>query len=141
MEKPNQDGTGKKTPDEEVCDLCRITYSIYANFPPVPSAQAMNAETGEFFPFDRLRSLATGYDMIKARGYAWACDCRGRSRKRFDEQFVLKDGTGRPFANAHYRVRVGPNVVASGVTDADGRTQRISSIDARRLSLEISRAT
>ncbi|MBC8720617.1 hypothetical protein F6X37_03005 [Paraburkholderia sp. 31.1] len=29
--------------------------------------------------FDRLRSYSNGYDMAEALGYAWACDCRGRS--------------------------------------------------------------
>ncbi|MGF6748560.1 hypothetical protein OKW36_004196 [Paraburkholderia sp. MM5482-R1] len=134
MEQQKQDETGGK----EECQLCRITYSIYSNFPPMPSAMALNAETGEWFPFDRLKSYSNGYEMAEALGYAWACDCRERSRNRFDEQFVLRDRKGRPFANARYRTRVGLNVVASGVTDAAGRTQRISTKDARRLTLEIS---
>ncbi|EEA03314.1 hypothetical protein BH160DRAFT_1340 [Burkholderia sp. H160] len=79
MEKQTQKSTGSGTTDEEVCDLCRITYSIYSNFPPMPHAQALNVETGEFFPFDRVRSLPTGYAMAEALGYASACNCRGRT--------------------------------------------------------------
>ncbi|EEA00709.1 hypothetical protein BH160DRAFT_3954, partial [Burkholderia sp. H160] len=55
MEQHIPKSTGSGTTDEEICDLCRITYSIYSNFPPMPSAQALNVETGEFFPFDRVR--------------------------------------------------------------------------------------
>ncbi|MEM5293522.1 hypothetical protein VSR82_04145 [Burkholderia sp. JPY481] len=80
MEEQSQKGTGAQTTDEEVCDLCKITYSIYSKFPPMPSAQALNVETGEFFPFDRVRKMKSGYDMVKALGYAQACTCRGRSR-------------------------------------------------------------
>ncbi|MGF6634557.1 hypothetical protein OKW39_001708 [Paraburkholderia sp. MM6662-R1] len=64
---------------EEECQVCRVTYSIYSNFPPMPSAMAMNVETGEWFPQDRLRLYSNGYEMADALGYAWACDCRGRT--------------------------------------------------------------
>ncbi|WP_233809187.1 hypothetical protein [Paraburkholderia sp. HP33-1] len=137
MEQQKQKGTEGK----EECHLCRITYSIFSTFPSMPSAMALNVETGDFFPMDTLHSYSTGYEMAEALGYAWACNCRERSRQRFDEQFVLRDGAGRPFTNAHYRVRVGPNVIASGVTDEEGRTQRITTKDARGLSLEIGRGT
>ncbi|WP_316251717.1 hypothetical protein [Paraburkholderia sp. UCT2] len=80
MEQQKHDGTG----DEEECLLCRITYSIYSNFPPMPSAMALNIETGEWFPFDRLKSYSNGYEMAVALGTAWACDCRGRSRQADD---------------------------------------------------------
>ncbi|MGF6485650.1 hypothetical protein [Paraburkholderia sp. JPY419] len=131
MEKQIREGTGTQTQDEDVCDLCRITYSIYANFPPVPSAQALNAETGEFFPFDRLRSLSTGYDMAKALGYAWACDCRGRTpvtrRINYNEQFQLLDThTGKPLVNVEYAVERASGDIEHGVTDASGYTHRLS---------------
>jgi hypothetical protein len=134
MEKRNQEGTGTQTPDDEVCDLCRITYSIYANFPPMPSAQAMNVETGECFPFERLRSLSTGYDMAKELGYAWACDCRARSpviahdrRINYDEQFQLLDThTGKPLVNAEYAVERASGDIEHGMTDASGYTHRLS---------------
>ncbi|MGF6413245.1 hypothetical protein [Paraburkholderia sp. MM5482-R1] len=80
MERQKQEGTGGK----EECLLCRILYSVYSNFPPMPSAMALNVETGEWFPQDRLRSYSTGYAMAKALGYAWACDCRGRAQQADD---------------------------------------------------------
>lgn len=76
MEKRAQQST--RSVEQEVCSLCSITYSIYSSFPPMPSAQALNAETGEFFPFERMQRLSSGYAMAEALGYAWACTCRGR---------------------------------------------------------------
>ena len=58
-----------------------------------------------------------------------------------DEQFSLTDDDGQPLRGVRYRVRIGTNVVANGVTDAGGRTQRINTEDARRLTLEISGGT
>ncbi|MGF6964712.1 hypothetical protein OKW43_001717 [Paraburkholderia sp. WC7.3g] len=121
----------------EECQLCRITYSIYSNFPPMPSAMALNAETGEWFPFDRLKSYSTGYEMAEALGYAWACDCRGRAFKRFNEQFEIRDSTGKRQAGVRYRIRVGSKVLAKGVTDAQGRTQRLSTDNAKQVSIEV----
>ncbi|MGF6853142.1 hypothetical protein [Paraburkholderia sp. CI3] len=100
MGQQKQDETGGK----EECQLCRITYSIYTNFPPMPFAMALNAETGEWFPFDRLKSYSNGYDMAEALGYAWACDCRERAPKRFNEQFELRDYTGKRQAGVRYRI-------------------------------------
>ncbi|MBC8748230.1 hypothetical protein [Paraburkholderia podalyriae] len=133
MEQQKQDETGGK----EECLLCRITYSVYSNFPPMPSAMALNAETGEWFPFDRLKSYSSGYEMAEALGYAWACDCRGRAPKRFNEQFELRDFTGKRQAGVRYRVRAGSRVVAKGVTDAQGRTQRVSTGDAKQVFIDV----
>ncbi|NML30788.1 hypothetical protein [Paraburkholderia antibiotica] len=112
---------------EEECGVCRVTYSIYSNFPSMPSAQALNVETGEFFTFDRVRSLPTGYAMAEALGYDWACNCRGRPQKRFDEQFTLRDDNGRLFANVRYRIDTGGGKFINGTTDATGRTLRVRS--------------
>ncbi|WP_316251704.1 hypothetical protein [Paraburkholderia sp. UCT2] len=43
MEQQNQ----KSAMDEKECQVCRITYSIYSSFSPMPCAMALNAETGE----------------------------------------------------------------------------------------------
>ncbi|SMG27819.1 hypothetical protein [Paraburkholderia susongensis] len=95
MERQSLEVTGTQTIVEEECLLCRVTYSIFSNFPPMPSAMALNVETGAFFPQDRLRSMPNGFEMADAQGYGWACNCRGRSRKRFDEQFTRRDHNGR----------------------------------------------
>ncbi|WP_329959713.1 hypothetical protein [Paraburkholderia translucens] len=98
---------------------------------------ALNVETGEFFPQDRLRSYSNGYDMAEALGYAWACDCRERTPKRFDEQFTLRDFAGKRLVGVRYRVRVGSRVLAKGVTDSQGCTQRISTSDPKQISIDV----
>lgn len=55
----------------------------------------------------------------------------------YDQQYTLRDSDGHPLANLRYRVRIGENVVASGVTDAEGRIQRVTTDEARRLVLEV----
>jgi hypothetical protein len=55
----------------------------------------------------------------------------------YDQQYTLKSSEGQPFANVPYRVRFGSEVVASGVTDSQGMTQRIAMDAAKRLTLEI----
>ena len=59
-------------------------------------------------------------------------------RATYDEQYTLTDSRGRPLAGVRYRVRIGSNVAASGVTDSSGQTRRISTEEARRITLEIS---
>ncbi|ADG17286.1 hypothetical protein BC1002_3241 [Paraburkholderia atlantica] len=137
MEQLNQQSSGTDSTVEEECDLCRITYSIYSKFPPMPHAQALNAETGEFFPFDRVRKMKSGYAMAEALGYGWACNCRGRPPKRFNEQFELRESTGKRLAGVRYRIRVGSRVIAKGVTDSQGRTQRVSTDSANQVSIEV----
>ncbi|MBC8748668.1 MULTISPECIES: hypothetical protein [Paraburkholderia] len=139
MGQPKQDETGGK----EECLLCRITYSVYSNFPPMPSAMALNAETGEWFPFDRLKSYSNGYAMAEALGYAWACDCRGRKatpaltskHRTHDEQYTLKDGDGRVMCNTYYTVRLPSGSLVHGVTDGSGRTQRYKTNGAQSIHI------
>ncbi|SDQ93880.1 hypothetical protein SAMN05445850_2191 [Paraburkholderia tuberum] len=150
MGRQKQDGTVGKGE----CELCRITYSIYSNFPPMPSAMALNVETGEWFPFDRLKSYSNGYDMAEALGYAWACDCRGRKATpaltskvrtgvlavqseaaRHDEQFTLHDANGRPLASTYYTVRLLSGALHRGTTDSQGRTERYETEGAQSMHI------
>ncbi len=109
---------------------------------------ALNAETGEWFPFDRLKSYSNGYDMAEALGYAWACDCRGRKaaseltskRHTHDEQYTLKDRDNKPLANVRYRVVLDSERVKTGTTDAQGKTERIETIFASNLRFYINRS-
>ncbi|WP_233808131.1 hypothetical protein [Paraburkholderia sp. HP33-1] len=133
MEQQTQKYTGGK----EECLLCRITYSIFSNFPSMPSAMALNVETGVWFPHDRLRSYSTGYQMADALGYAWACKCRERASKRYDEQVTLVDRvTGQPLRNFPYRFRAEGGTVMQGITGADGLTGRVKTAEAIDLDLE-----
>jgi len=97
MEQMKQKNSWADLLDEEECLGCRIIYSIFSNFPPMPSARAYNVETGEFFPFDRMRSLPNGYEMAKALGIAWTCNCRGRRRAQLP---AGADVLGSPYGNS-----------------------------------------
>ncbi|MBC8748732.1 hypothetical protein OKW43_001757 [Paraburkholderia sp. WC7.3g] len=133
MEQHKQDGAEGK----EECLLCRITYSVYSNFPPMPSAMALNAETGEWFPFDRLKSYPTGYRMAEALGTAWACDCRERPRNCFDQRFTLTDTGGNALPDTYYTARLPSGALVHGITDLQGRTKRYQTEGARSIHLFI----
>ncbi|WP_423382619.1 PAAR domain-containing protein [Burkholderia sp. LMG 32019] len=61
-----------------------------------------------------------------------------RTVRVFDEQFRLIDhDTGRPLANVRYRVRTATGGSFTGVTDATGHTQRITTTGTENLRLEI----
>ncbi|NTX32682.1 hypothetical protein HT746_37210 [Burkholderia pyrrocinia] len=61
-------------------------------------------------------------------------------RTEHDEQFVLRDAdTGRPLARLQYRIRTASGKVFSGVTDATGHTQRVTTTNTESLYLEIVR--
>ncbi|MGF6380654.1 hypothetical protein [Paraburkholderia atlantica] len=132
MEEQMQQNSGTDWTVEEECGVCSIIFSIYSKFPPMPSAQALNMETGEFFPFERVRKLKSGYAMAEALGVAWACNCRERkaataltSKDRIhDEQYTLKDGDGRVMRDTYYTVRLPSGSLVHGVTDGLGRTKR-----------------
>jgi len=55
----------------------------------------------------------------------------------YDEQYTLHNNAGHPLAGVSYRVRTGSQIVASGVTDSAGRTQRVITNGSRTIRLEI----
>jgi len=57
-----------------------------------------------------------------------------------DEQFALTDSTGRPLVGVRYRVRLNEATIASGVTDASGKTQRISIDGMKRLYFDVAQS-
>ncbi|WP_321964140.1 PAAR domain-containing protein [Paraburkholderia sp. J7] len=61
----------------------------------------------------------------------------GSDPGRYDEQFRLVDDTGLPRVSVRYRVLIGSNIVASGVTDSAGRTSRIVTDASQQLRLDI----
>ncbi|MCC8404933.1 hypothetical protein LJ655_24175 [Paraburkholderia sp. MMS20-SJTN17] len=130
MESQNLKITRTSMASEENCLLCRVTYSIFSTYSPMPHAMALNVETGEFFPFDQLRSYSTGREMVEALGTAWACQC---SRGWFHQQFVLRDSQGKVLSDTHYTVRFSDNRLARGTTDTEGRTRRFRTNDARQI--------
>jgi hypothetical protein len=58
-----------------------------------------------------------------------------------DEQLTLRDQrTNRPLSNDSYRLKAGSSVIASGKTDANGRTERLITDDKQNIVIEILRA-
>ncbi|MGF6301493.1 MULTISPECIES: hypothetical protein [Paraburkholderia] len=106
---------------------------------------ALNAETGEWFPFDRLKSYSNGYDMAEALGYAWACNCREHKAASaltpkvgtHDEYYVLKDSNGQPLANVRYRIVVDDERVIAGTTSNTGHTVRVVARGTASLKLQL----
>jgi hypothetical protein len=92
MAQQNQEVTGSGATTTDICPVCSLTYSIFSRFPSLPSAKALNVETGEFFPLDRVRSMSSGHAMTEALGYSWTCDCRNRPPKRFNQQSLRQQG-------------------------------------------------
>jgi uncharacterized Zn-binding protein involved in type VI secretion len=72
-----------------------------------------------------------------SKGEAPAAPTLAPTTSIYDQQYTLRNSAGEPFENVPYRVRIGSEVIASGVTDSRGMTQRIATEDARRLTLEI----
>jgi hypothetical protein len=94
--------------------------------------------------FHAERGMWTSFTSQEAAalvGNDVSASARQTETARYDEQFTLTDHAGQRLAGVRYRVRVGSNVIASGVTDAGGRTQRVNTEDTRRLTLEISGGT
>ncbi|MPW11421.1 hypothetical protein GCT19_39060 [Paraburkholderia sp. CNPSo 3155] len=62
---------------------------------------------------------ATGYAMAEAQGYAWACNCRGRS----GNQHGVTDHAGR---TARYRTRGGQQLATFRCRNPRLRQRRIT---------------
>ncbi|OXC75575.1 hypothetical protein BSU04_25440 [Caballeronia sordidicola] len=60
--------------------------------------------------------------------------------RHHDEAITLRDHrTQRPLPNVQYRLRDGSQLLATGVTDANGRTERVVTDAASNLLIEIYR--
>jgi len=60
----------------------------------------------------------------------------------YDQQYTLKDANGQLLANVPYRVRLGSEVIASGITNSQGMThanhhRRLAAADARNQRSEL----
>ncbi|RUJ58002.1 PAAR domain-containing protein [Pseudomonas aeruginosa] len=53
-----------------------------------------------------------------------------------DEQFVLQDSDGNPIPQMPYKITVADGSVYRGVTDIDGRTERVISAETQGLVIE-----
>ena len=76
-------------------------------------------------------------EEYEARKAAEARRVAMRETATYDEQYTLADSHGRPLAGVRYRVRVNAETVLSGVTDARGKTQRVTTDGTKRLYLDV----
>ncbi|HEY1998245.1 hypothetical protein [Paraburkholderia sp.] len=79
----------------------------------------------------------TAWEAAALMGKDGATSPEETGAERYDEQFTLTDSTGRPLEGIRYRVRINSAIVLSGITDANGKTQRISTGAIKRLRLEV----
>jgi uncharacterized Zn-binding protein involved in type VI secretion len=83
------------------------------------------------------RHAFESYEQAGAR-YAGVNRNAGAYKGRFDECVMLYDAqTGSPLANISYRYLSGNRILASGVTDSQGRTLRIVTDDAQSVELYV----
>ncbi|MFM0321925.1 PAAR domain-containing protein [Caballeronia glebae] len=86
--------------------------------------------------------LKSGVDSGNARGTsALPLASALPAASVFDEEYVLRDRTsGRPLASVPYRLVSSNGVIVEGVTDQAGRTQRIKTSAAEKITVEVEEA-
>jgi uncharacterized Zn-binding protein involved in type VI secretion len=136
--------------DEATCGNCKGAFKIFGTGDGVSENNRVAVVHGDkvLCPCGKNRVIAGGdagcwmtreSGQTRARGsavQAGALAVRPESA-RYDEQFTLTDHAGQLLGGVRYRVRSGSTIIASGVTDSQGRTRRISTDDPQRLSLEV----
>jgi uncharacterized Zn-binding protein involved in type VI secretion len=90
----------------------------------------------------RMQSMSRHDDLSETMGTVGTGDITQRrsiaTERCFDEQFTLRhQQTGQPLRNLAYRIRTSAGQTVSGMTDAQGRTQRITTNGAHDLQVEI----
>ena len=136
--------------DEATCGICKGAFKILGTGDGVSENNRVAVVHGDkvLCPCGKNRVIAGGdagwwttreSGQTSARGSAVQADALAvrPESARYGEQFALTDDAGQHLAGIRYRVRSGSTVIATGVTDSQGRTRRISTDDPQRLSLEV----
>jgi hypothetical protein len=89
-----------------------------------------------------MQSISRNDDMAESPDYGFAPgDVQGRAsaiHSLYDEAFVLRDHrTRQPLMRVPYRVRSSSSVIASGLTDDNGKTARIKTSQFEKITIEI----
>jgi uncharacterized Zn-binding protein involved in type VI secretion len=137
----NEDGTAyARKENHATCGNCKGGWPIYGT-----ASDWMDDGLPLVKDYDRVL-CPCGKNFVLAAGSSSAFYSRSEGETIltptsaapvYDQQYTLKDSDGQVLANARYRARIDSHVVASGVTDAQGRTQRINTESAKRITLEI----
>lgn len=136
--------------DEATCGNCKGVFKIFGTGDGVSENNRAAVVHGDMVlcPCGKNRVIAGGDALCFMTRTSRQTDTPGSVAQvgalmrqiqtaQHDEQFTLIDHAGRQLAGVRYRVRVGSNVIASGVTDSRGRTHRISTEDPQRLTLDV----
>jgi uncharacterized Zn-binding protein involved in type VI secretion len=70
-----------------------------------------------------------------AAAAAAAAPAAALAASKFDEQFQLVDKGGKPLANAAYKIVSASGITVEGVTDAQGKTQRVKTTAEEQLQI------
>lgn len=124
------------------CGNCKGSWPIYGTasgwmddgLPMVKDGDRVLCPCGNNVVFASSESNAF-YD----EGNATATPAPKSPLLEYDQQYTLRESNGAPLANVQYQVRMDGNIIASGATDSQGRTQRIATDGGKRLALEIIR--
>ncbi|WP_175823520.1 PAAR domain-containing protein [Burkholderia sp. BCC0419] len=141
--------------DKATCGNCEGTFPIAASAVRVISHERCMALEGDavlcpcgqnllmsgsdctvFYEDDGSRNAATALTALSAFTPARYAPVS----RIHDEQYVLREAdSGRPLANVGYRIRLSSGKIFTGVTDATGHTQRVTSAYAESIKFEITR--
>jgi hypothetical protein len=126
--------------NKATCGNCKGLWAIYGTAsnwmdggePYVKNMDRVLCPCGKNFVF-AASSSAAYYSEVKGDATATPAP----QALIYDQNYTLRDSDGQPMGNLAYRMLIGGEVVASGVTDSAGRTVRISTETARRVEVEI----
>lgn len=130
------------------CPTCKSTGTIVASGPRLPMSfmgkqAALDNDLGicKCRPTPRLiasqstMSQSLDENALATQGYT---PTGVLLLRHHDEQITLRDrSTRRALASVQYRIKDSSGVIASGKTDGNGRTERIATDIAQRLTIEI----
>jgi hypothetical protein len=131
--------------DEATCGNCEGTFKIFGTGQGMSQKGRCVVVDGDLVlcPCKRNRVIVgsnPGIFLKTNNGSASAnvaSDAQSTPSVVHDEQYTLLDDARRPLANVHYRIVTDTGQVFTGVTNAVGQTQRVSTQGSSRLQLQV----
>ncbi|WP_322049931.1 PAAR domain-containing protein [Paraburkholderia bannensis] len=126
--------------NKATCGTCKGAWEIYGTandwmddgYPMVKDGDRVICPCGE-----NVVLAGGGSNAFYSKSKDEVAAAPSTKNPNYDQKYTLKNGDGKPLANVHYRASIGGSVVASGVTDSNGCTERIRTVHSRRLTLEV----
>jgi uncharacterized Zn-binding protein involved in type VI secretion len=101
----------------------------------VASQQTDTAEVGGGGGGGAAAATAAAATVAVAAAPAAAAAAAVPADSKFDEQFQLVDKSGKPLANAAYKIVSASGITVEGTTDAEGKTQRVKTSAEEQLQI------